>query len=140
MWKLLCITLQRVGANDPACHTHTHRHTHMHTCTHTCIHTYCYGLESIAQFQSLLSESASLPGLLPTFPETAQPGPAGQCFCLECLSSLTFCACLIAKGLITFDLQQNSLLLGRPPGLVFLGSSTLPLQLLYIDISAALCP
>ena len=97
VWELLCVTLQRVGVSGPDCHTHTQTRTHTH----------CYGIKSIAPFHSLLSESPSLPGLLPTFLGTRQPGPAGQCFCLKYLSSLTFCACIIAENLSKSHLFQE---------------------------------
>lgn len=89
-WELLCVTLPRVGVSGLDCHTHTETRTHTH----------CYGIKSIAPFHSLLSESPSLPGLLPTFLGTGQPGPAG-------LSSLTFCACIIAENLSKSHLFQE---------------------------------
>lgn len=101
-----CKNHKKIKATSICAHVHTHTHTLTHCCG-------C-GLKSVTHFHSLLSEPPSLPGLLFTFSWTGQPGPPGQCFCLECLLSYILCLSYCQ------ELKQNSLLSGSPPGLVLL--------------------
>lgn len=113
MWKLSCVTLQRVGASGPACHSYTQ-------CTLTCTHVYTR-MYTHTHTHSLLWPQEHCPLIL-TPPRTSIPAylPLDRSVFLLGMPLFFYILCLHYCQ----EVKQNSPLSGSPPGLVLLDSST----------------